>query len=151
MWLAWLSLTNQNISQFLYISIHAGNYVVILTFLRLLVVFYIHDPTLIGIAIIVFIIFTMMVLTKSIIFQVRASAVFVPEFAALLDEAEKFTFAYSIRLSLLPEGCVINGMTFSSCQLNRRHWIIRVDEVVVSSATGEAVIGEVMKCLVLLV
>ncbi|MBA0647408.1 hypothetical protein Goklo_015293 [Gossypium klotzschianum] len=74
--------------------------------------------------------------------QVRASAVFVPEFADLVDEAEKFTFAYSIRMSLLPEGCVINGMTFVSCQLNRRHWIIRADGEVVSSVDDEAVIGE---------
>ncbi|XP_016714063.2 F-box protein SKIP16 isoform X2 [Gossypium hirsutum] len=74
--------------------------------------------------------------------QVRASAVFVPEFSDLLDEAEKFVFAYSIRMSLLPEGCVINGMTFGSCQLNRRHWIIRADEEVVSSVDDEAVIGK---------
>ncbi|KAB2039519.1 hypothetical protein ES319_D02G015400v1 [Gossypium barbadense] len=74
--------------------------------------------------------------------QVRASAVFVPEFADLVDEAEKFTFAYSIRMSLLPEGCIINGMTFVSCQLNRRHWIIRADGEVVSSVDDEAVIGE---------
>ncbi|KAK8364913.1 hypothetical protein V6Z11_A02G015600 [Gossypium hirsutum] len=74
--------------------------------------------------------------------QVRASAVFVPEFSDVLDEAEKFMFAYSIRMSLLPEGCVINGMTFGSCQLNRRHWIIRADEEVVSSVDDEAVIGK---------
>ncbi|XP_052882032.1 F-box protein SKIP16 isoform X2 [Gossypium arboreum] len=74
--------------------------------------------------------------------QVRASAVFVPEFSDLLDEAEKFMFAYSIRMSLLPEGCVINGMTFGSCQLNRRHWIIRADKEVVSSVDDEAVIGK---------
>ncbi|XVE84491.1 hypothetical protein DITRI_Ditri17bG0017700 [Diplodiscus trichospermus] len=74
--------------------------------------------------------------------QVRASAVFVPEFADLQDDAEKYMFAYSIRLSLLPEGCIINGMTFSSCQLNWRHWIIRANEDIVSDVNGEAVIGK---------
>ncbi|XWS09350.1 hypothetical protein CRYUN_Cryun40dG0077600 [Craigia yunnanensis] len=73
--------------------------------------------------------------------QVRASAVFVPEFAKLQDEAEKYFFAYSIRMSLLPEGCIINGMTFSSCQLNWRHWVIRANEAIVSNVNGEAVIG----------
>ncbi|XP_022734593.1 F-box protein SKIP16-like isoform X2 [Durio zibethinus] len=72
--------------------------------------------------------------------QVRASAVFVPEFAE--PEAEKYWFAYSIRLSLLPEGCIINGMTFKSCQLNWRHWIIRANEDIVFDVNGEAVIGK---------
>ncbi|XWS13201.1 hypothetical protein CRYUN_Cryun36dG0017100 [Craigia yunnanensis] len=74
--------------------------------------------------------------------QVRASAVFVPEFANLQDEAEKYMFAYSIHMSLLPEGCIINEMTFSSCQLNWRHWIIRANEAIVSDFKGEAVIGK---------
>ncbi|KAE8730847.1 F-box protein SKIP16 [Hibiscus syriacus] len=74
--------------------------------------------------------------------QVRASAVFVPEFTDLKGEAEKYTFAYSIRMSLLPEGCIINGMTFGSCQLSRRHWIIRANENIVSNVNGEAVIGK---------
>ncbi|XWS35297.1 hypothetical protein CRYUN_Cryun21dG0113900 [Craigia yunnanensis] len=76
--------------------------------------------------------------------QVRASAVFVPEFADLQDEAEKYMFAYSIRMSLLPEGCIINGMTFSSCQLNWRHWIIRANEDIATYVNGEAVMGKVM-------
>lgn len=46
-------------------------------------------------------------------------------------------------MSLLPEGCVINGMTFDSCQLHRRHWLIRDNDVVVSDFSGEAVIGMV--------
>ncbi|XP_021291057.1 F-box protein SKIP16 [Herrania umbratica] len=76
--------------------------------------------------------------------QVRASAVFVPELANPEDRAEKYLFAYSIRMSLLPEGCIIDGMTFSSCQLNWRHWIIQANEAIVSDVNGEAVIGQVM-------
>lgn len=81
--------------------------------------------------------------------QVRASAVFVPEISNLQDEARKYLFAYSVRMSLFPEGCIINGMTFSSCQLSRRHWIIRSDEAIVSDVNAEAVIGKVMtyQCL----
>ncbi|XP_039033726.1 F-box protein SKIP16-like isoform X2 [Hibiscus syriacus] len=75
--------------------------------------------------------------------QVRASAVFVPEFAGMEGEADKYLYAYSIRMSLLPEGCIINGTTFSSCQLNRRHWIIRANEDIVSDVNREAVIGQV--------
>ncbi|XP_041000256.1 F-box protein SKIP16-like [Juglans microcarpa x Juglans regia] len=74
--------------------------------------------------------------------KVRASAVFVPESADLHNENEMYTFSYSIRMSLLPEGCVIHGICFSSCQLHRRHWIIRANESVVSDVNGEAVIGE---------
>ncbi|XVF84375.1 hypothetical protein PTKIN_Ptkin17bG0031600 [Pterospermum kingtungense] len=74
--------------------------------------------------------------------RVRASAVFVPEFADLQDEAEKYLFAYSIRMSLLPEGCIIDGKTFNSCQLNWRHWIIHANEDIVSDVDGEAVIGQ---------
>ncbi|XP_017975260.1 PREDICTED: F-box protein SKIP16 [Theobroma cacao] len=74
--------------------------------------------------------------------QVRASAAFVPELANLQDSAEKYLFAYSIRMSLLPGGCIIDGMTFSSCQLNWRHWIIRANEAIISDVNGEAVIGQ---------
>ncbi|KAL0413753.1 UNVERIFIED_CONTAM: F-box protein SKIP16 [Sesamum radiatum] len=74
--------------------------------------------------------------------KVRASAAFVPEFSNLQDESEKFVFAYSIRMSLSPNGCVINGMTFSSCQLYWRHWIIRANDAIVSDVNGEAVIGK---------
>lgn len=68
---------------------------------------------------------------------------FVPECADLENTSETYTFSYSIRMSLLPEGCVINGMPFSSCQLNWRHWIIRSNDVVVADTGGEAVIGQV--------
>ncbi|XVF65623.1 hypothetical protein PTKIN_Ptkin09bG0264000 [Pterospermum kingtungense] len=74
--------------------------------------------------------------------KVHASAVFVPEIANLQDEARKYFFAYSVRMSLLSEGCIVNGMTFSSCQLSRRHWIIRSNEAIVSDVDGEAVIGK---------
>ncbi|XP_018822588.2 F-box protein SKIP16-like [Juglans regia] len=74
--------------------------------------------------------------------KVRASAVFVPESADLQNENETYTFSYSIRMSLLPEGCVIHGICFSSCQLHQRHWIIRANDSVVSHVNGEAVIGQ---------
>ncbi|KAK9288152.1 hypothetical protein L1049_016600 [Liquidambar formosana] len=74
--------------------------------------------------------------------QVRASAVFVPEFSDLQAEYDKYLFCYSIRMCLLPKGGIINGMSFSSCQLNWRHWIIRANDVIVSDVNGEAVIGK---------
>ncbi|CAK7322645.1 unnamed protein product [Dovyalis caffra] len=74
--------------------------------------------------------------------KVRASAVFVPEAADLQDISIKYLFAYSIRMSLLPEGCIINGMHFSSCQLHLRHWVIRANDNVVSNVNAEAVIGK---------
>ncbi|XP_028757198.1 F-box protein SKIP16 [Neltuma alba] len=74
--------------------------------------------------------------------EVRASAVFIPELADHLDDREKYLFSYSIHMSLQPQGCVINRKLFNSCQLHRRHWLIRADDVVVSDVNGEAVIGE---------
>ncbi|XP_051116875.1 F-box protein SKIP16 [Andrographis paniculata] len=74
--------------------------------------------------------------------KVRASAAFVPEFSNLQAESEKFLFAYSIRMSLSPEGCVINGLTVNTCQLSWRHWIIRTNDVLVADVNGEAVIGK---------
>ncbi|KAG6725867.1 hypothetical protein I3842_02G051900 [Carya illinoinensis] len=74
--------------------------------------------------------------------KVRASAVFVPESADLQNDNEMYAFSYSIRMSLLPEGCVIQGICFNSCQLHRRHWIIRANDIVISDVNGEAVIGE---------
>lgn len=73
--------------------------------------------------------------------QVRASAMVIPELVDLQDDLEKYVFAYSIRLSLQPQGCVINGMSHSSCQLYRRRWIIRANDIVVADVNGEAVIG----------
>ncbi|OVA11071.1 ApaG domain [Macleaya cordata] len=74
--------------------------------------------------------------------QIRASAVFVPELSDLQEESEKYWFAYSVRMSLLKEGCILNGMSFNSCQLYWRHWVIRASDVVVSDVNGEAVIGK---------
>ncbi|KAJ1410493.1 F-box-like domain superfamily [Sesbania bispinosa] len=73
--------------------------------------------------------------------QVRASALVIPELIDLQDDLEKYLFAYSIRMSLQPQGCIVNGRTFSSCQLHWRHWIIRANDIVVSDVNGEAVIG----------
>lgn len=74
--------------------------------------------------------------------QVRASAVFVPEACDLQDDLQKYYFSYSIRMCLLHEGCVIMGMSYSSCQLYWRHWIIRANDAIVSDFNGEAVIGK---------
>lgn len=73
--------------------------------------------------------------------QVRASAVLVPEQSDLGSPG--FLFAYSVRMSLLPEGCIVHGMKFESCQLYWRHWIIRENEVVKNEVDAEAVIGKV--------
>ena len=68
---------------------------------------------------------------------------FVPEIADLQNENAEYTFSYSIRMSLQREGCVINEIPFSSCQLKWRHWIIRAKDRVESDFNGEAVIGKV--------
>lgn len=73
--------------------------------------------------------------------KVRASAVFAPELTDLTSNSDRFIFAYSIRMSLLPDGCFINGQYFNCCQLHWRHWIIRANNTVVSNVNGEAVIG----------
>lgn len=75
--------------------------------------------------------------------KVRASAVFIPEAADLQNDHGKYTFSYSIRMSLQPEGCIIDGIPFGSCQLHRRHWIIRAYDCIVSEVNDEAVIGKV--------
>jgi F-box protein 3 len=67
----------------------------------------------------------------------------VPEAADLEDISAKYVFAYSIRMSLLPEGCIINGMHFSSCQLHLRHWVISANDTVLTNVNAEAVIGKV--------
>ncbi|XP_038898580.1 F-box protein SKIP16 isoform X1 [Benincasa hispida] len=74
--------------------------------------------------------------------RVRASAVFIPELTDLLDSGGNYQFAYSIRMSLQDEGCIINGITFNSCQLHLRHWIVLANDYLVSRVDGEAVIGE---------
>ncbi|XP_041011655.1 F-box protein SKIP16-like [Juglans microcarpa x Juglans regia] len=74
--------------------------------------------------------------------KVRASAVFIPELTDLQIDHQNYAFSYSIRMSLLPEGCIIHGVPFSSCQLHRRHWIIRANDHIVSDVNAEAVIGK---------
>ncbi|KAI4369228.1 hypothetical protein MLD38_017696 [Melastoma candidum] len=74
--------------------------------------------------------------------RVRGSAVFVPEFSDPNDDTEQCQFAYSIRMSLLPEGCTVSRPPFNSCQLNWRYWTIRSGDAVVSDFNGEAVIGQ---------
>ncbi|KAJ0093305.1 hypothetical protein Patl1_26452 [Pistacia atlantica] len=44
-------------------------------------------------------------------------------------------------MPLIPEGCIIGGMNFSSCQPHRRRWLIGANDIVVSDVGGEAVIG----------
>ncbi|XP_059432911.1 F-box protein SKIP16-like [Corylus avellana] len=75
--------------------------------------------------------------------KVRASAVFIPEAADLQNDDAKYAFSYSIRISLQPEGCIIDGIPFGSCQLYLRHWIIRAYDRIVSKVNDEAVIGKV--------
>ncbi|KAG6730704.1 hypothetical protein I3842_01G093200 [Carya illinoinensis] len=75
--------------------------------------------------------------------KVRASTVFIPESTDLQIDNQRYAFSYSIRMSLLPEGCVIHGVPFSSCQLHRRHWIIHANDHKVSDVNAEAVIGKV--------
>ncbi|XP_010522171.1 PREDICTED: F-box protein SKIP16 [Tarenaya hassleriana] len=73
--------------------------------------------------------------------QVRASSVFIPEVADLQSETQKYWYAYTIRMSLLPEGCILNGIHHSSCQLHMRHWLIRANNAIIDDVNGEAVIG----------
>ncbi|CAH2038785.1 unnamed protein product [Thlaspi arvense] len=74
--------------------------------------------------------------------QVRASAVFAPEISNLRQRPPDYWYAYSIRMSLAPEGCFLNGTHHSSCQLYWRHWVIRADGAVIDNVNGEAVIGQ---------
>ncbi|KFK42940.1 hypothetical protein AALP_AA1G058400 [Arabis alpina] len=74
--------------------------------------------------------------------QVRASSVFIPEIANLRQEPPAYWYAYSVRMSLIPEGCFLNGIHHSSCQLYWRHWVIRADDAVIDTVNGEAVIGK---------
>lgn len=74
--------------------------------------------------------------------QIRASAVFVPEMCTLASQSDdKYFFAYSIRMKLLP--CTENKDRHrnKSVQLRRRHWVIKDQGQVVADIEGEAVIG----------
>ncbi|PKA66708.1 F-box protein SKIP16 [Apostasia shenzhenica] len=72
--------------------------------------------------------------------KVRASAVFVPELSSLARK-EHF-YSYSIRMSLSPDGCILNGIYYSSCQLSSRHWIIKSKDYVIDDVSGDGVIGK---------
>ncbi|KAJ3671516.1 hypothetical protein LUZ60_007595 [Juncus effusus] len=80
--------------------------------------------------------------------KVRASAVLVPEGStpgepSTEDEdPDRYLYSYSIRLSLLPEGCRLDGKYHSSCQLAERHWLIKSRGYLVNDVNGEAVIGK---------
>lgn len=74
--------------------------------------------------------------------QVHASAVFVPEASDLQDSSEKYYFCYSIRMCLLRQEKISEGKLLSSCQLARRHWIIRANDTIIDDVHGEAVIGK---------
>ncbi|KAJ3703726.1 hypothetical protein LUZ61_007431 [Rhynchospora tenuis] len=77
--------------------------------------------------------------------KVRASAVLVPEGSnpgGLDPVMDKYLFAYSIRISLLPQGCMLDGAYYSTCQLRSRRWVIRLRENIVDDVAGEAVIGQ---------
>ncbi|KAL5998020.1 F-box protein skip16 [Asimina triloba] len=73
--------------------------------------------------------------------QVRASAVFVPELYNY-PKKNKYVFSYSIRMRLLPQGCMLDGVCHQSCQLYWRHWIIHANDTVVSEVSDAAVIGK---------
>lgn len=77
------------------------------------------------------------------LFQVRASAVFVPEKSDLQSEEGKYLFSYSIRMRLVSEGNILDGTYLTSCQLYSRHWIFRANGTVVSDISDKAVIGKV--------
>lgn len=71
--------------------------------------------------------------------QVRCSAVFVPELSTLQGgDNSHYMFSYLVRMRLLPSSV---DSSFHSCQLLRRHWIIRENGMVVDQVHGDAVIG----------
>lgn len=76
--------------------------------------------------------------------QVRSSAVFVPEYSTLQvdHDHENYMFAYFVRMRLLPSGNGLHANPFISCQLSKRHWIIRENGIVKDEVRGPAVIGQ---------
>lgn len=73
----------------------------------------------------------------------------VPEQSDLQEGIDKYLFAYSIRMSVEPEGCVVDGVCYSSCQLYSRHWTIKAKGRVLNEVSGEGVIGMVWSYLFL--
>lgn len=77
--------------------------------------------------------------------QVRCSAVFVPELSKLQDDDDDddrcFFFSYLVRMCLLPSGIGSYHHSFNSCQLSKRHWFIRENEIPLLPVHGHGVIG----------
>lgn len=71
--------------------------------------------------------------------KVRASAVLVPKLNDLRSDKDKYCFAYSIRMSPLPDVEALDGLYFNSCQLSSHHWIILAKDTVVDDVGGECV------------
>lgn len=71
--------------------------------------------------------------------KVRASAVLVPKLCDLRSDKDKYRFAYSVRMCLLPDVYALDGLYFNCCQLSSRHWIICAQDTVVADVGGEGV------------
>ncbi|GLJ21951.1 hypothetical protein SUGI_0411140 [Cryptomeria japonica] len=74
--------------------------------------------------------------------QVCGSAVFVPEYEDFRRNEDKYMFSYSVRMRLLHQEKISQKRILSSCQLSRRHWIIRANNNVIDDVAGEGVIGK---------
>lgn len=66
-----------------------------------------------------------------------------PEESNLLENGDGYFFCYSIRMCLLHQEKISEGGMLSSCQLARRHWIIRANDTIINDFHGDAVIGKV--------
>ncbi|KAJ4914551.1 F-box protein SKIP16 [Raphanus sativus] len=69
--------------------------------------------------------------------QVRASSVFMPEVSNHLDKPPVYSYACSIRMSLMP---TFNRRHQSSWQMYSRHWVLRADDAVIGDVDGEVVL-----------
>lgn len=72
--------------------------------------------------------------------QVRASSVFMPEVSNHLDKPPVYSYACSIRMSLMP---TFNRRHQSSWQMYSRHWVLRADDAVIGDVDGEVVLVKV--------
>lgn len=68
--------------------------------------------------------------------QISLSAMFVPEQSSVQNS--NFGFAFTIRISVLPDGCNVYGIKFNSCRLHWMHWIIRENENAIEDYSQEA-------------
>ncbi|KAL8116988.1 F-box protein SKIP16-like [Apium graveolens] len=73
--------------------------------------------------------------------KVRAAALFIPEMSMTVLESNHYSFFFSLRMSLKPGGCIVNGMQFDSCQLCMCHWTIQGNDMV-TEINEETVQGE---------